>query len=318
MKWLREYLTRLKSPEPPREAEERESESLRELLKRVRKIEISTRKAVTEVFAGEYHSVFKGRGIEFLEVREYYPGDEVRTIDWNVTARIGSPFVKVFAEERELTVMILVDASSSLRFGTVSKIKAELAAELSALFAFSAIKNNDRVGLIIFTDRIERYLPPRKGSQNGLRLIREILGFKPERKATDLGLALDFLFRVQRRKAVVFLISDFLAEGYEEKLKVARKRYDLIALSLNDPREKEIPSLGLVELEDVETGETMLVDSGDPLVREHFAQAFAGKRKKQADTFRKAEVDSIQIYTGENYEPSLVRFFKERERRVGR
>jgi len=318
MKWLKGFLTKLKSPEPESNQADQEPEYLRELLKRVRRIEISTRKAVNEVFAGEYHSVFKGRGIEFLEVREYYPGDEVRTIDWNVTARFGSPFVKVFAEERELTVIIMVDASSSLKFGSVDKMKAELATELSALFAFSAIKNNDRVGLIIFTDRIERYLPPRKGTQNGLRLIREILSFKPERKATDLTLALDFLFRVQRRKAVVFLISDFLAEGYEEKLKVARKRYDLIAISLNDPREKEIPSIGLLELEDVESGNTLLLDSADPLVREHFSSAFTGKRRKQSETFRQAEVDAIHIYTGENYESALVKFFKERERRAAR
>ena len=257
----------------------------------MRRIEIATRKAVNEVFAGEYHSVFKGRGIEFPEVREYSPGDEIRTIDWNVTARIGAPFVKVFAEERELTVIIMVDASSSLRFGTVDKIKSELAAELSALFAFSAIKNNDRVGLIIFTDRIECYVPPRKGSKNALRLIREMLGFRPKHKNTDLAVALDFLFRVQKRKAVVILISDFLAEGYEEKLKVARKKYDLIALTLGDPREKEIPPLGLVDLEDAETGKTMTVDSSDPAVREYFANAFAGRRQSQADMFRKAEVD---------------------------
>jgi len=231
---------------------------------------------------------------------------------------MGAPFVKVFAEERELTVIIMVDASSSLRFGTVSKIKSELAAELSALFAFSAIKNNDRVGLIIFTDRIERYLPPRKGSMSGLRLIREILSFKPERKATDLALALEFLSRVQRRKAVVVLISDFLARGYEDQLKVARQRYDLIALSLNDPREKELPSLGLIELEDVETGKTLLLDSADPAVREYFSGSFADKRKVQSETFRSAEVDAISIYTGEEYESALIKFFKRRQRRVAR
>lgn len=318
MKWLSEYLRKLKSPEPGSTSEDEAKESLADLLRRVRRIELRTRRAVNEVFAGEYHSVFKGRGMEFLEVREYYPGDEVRIIDWNVTARFGSPFVKVFAEERELTVLIMVDASSSLQFGTVSQMKAELSAELSALFAFSAIKNNDRVGLIIFTDRIERYLPPRKGTQNGLRLIREILGFKPEHKATDLTLALDFLFRVQRRRAVVIIISDFLTKGYEEKLKVARKRYDLIALSLNDPREKEIPSLGLLELEDIETGKSLLLDSGDPRVRDAFAFAFEKKRKKQTEIFQKAEVDAVQIYTGENYEPALFRFFKERERRKAR
>jgi len=313
---LNRFWKKSKSPEQERQAPS--GEPLRELLRRVRRIEITTRKAVNEVFAGEYHSVFKGRGIEFLEVREYCPGDEIRTIDWNVTARFGAPFVKVFAEERELTVIIMVDASSSLRFGTVDKVKSDLAAELAALFAFSAIKNNDRVGLIIFTDRIERYVPPRKGSRNALRLIREILGFRPERKATDLSLALDFLFRVQKRKAVVILVSDFLAEGYEEKLKAARKKYDLIALTLNDPRERQIPSLGLIELEDAETGETMLLDSSDPAVREFFAKAFEDRRKSQSDVFRKAEVDSISLFTGENFEPALVRFFRERARRAAR
>ena len=304
----------MKSPEQEAPA----GDSLRQLLKRVRRIEIATRKAVNEVFAGEYHSVFKGRGIEFLEVREYCPGDEVRIIDWNVTARLGAPFVKVFAEERELTVIIMVDASSSLKFGTVDKVKSELAAELSALFAFSAIKNNDRAGLIIFTDRIERYLPPRKGSRNALRLIREVLGFKPEHKNTDLAVALDFLFRVQKRKAVVILISDFLAQGYEQKLKVARKKYDLIALTLGDPREREIPALGLVELEDAETGKSMVVDSSEPAVREYFAGAFALRRKAQAELFRKSEVDAIPIFTGENFEPALVRFFRGRARRAAR
>jgi uncharacterized protein (DUF58 family) len=313
---LSRFWKKSKSPEPAQAAPG--GDSLRELLRRVRRIEITTRKAVNEVFAGEYHSVFKGRGIEFLEVREYYPGDEIRTIDWNVTARMGAPFVKVFAEERELTVILMVDASNSLRFGTVDKEKSELAAELCALFSFSAIKNNDRVGLIIFTDRIERYVPPRKGSKNALRLIREVLGFKPERKATDLSLAMDFLFRVQKRKAVVILISDFLAEGYEEKLKVARKKYDLIALTLGDPREREIPSLGLVELEDAETGQTMVLDSSEPAVREYFAKSFEARRKSQADVFRKAEVDSIPIFTGENFAPALVKFFRGRARRAAR
>jgi len=313
MKSSEGYLNALKSPEP-----ELSREQLRELLRRVRRIEITTRKAVNEVFAGEYHSVFKGRGIEFLEVREYYPGDEVRTIDWNVTARFGSPYVKVFAEERELTVIIMVDASSSLKFGTVDKVKSELCAELAALFAFSAIQNNDRVGLVIFTDRIERYIPPRKGLKAGLRLIREILGFVPERKATDIALALDFLFRVQKRKAVVFLLSDFLAQDYEEKLKVASRRYDLVAVVLNDPREREIPAMGLVELEDAESGETLLVDTSDPKVREFFAQRFKERRDRQSEIFQKAQADAVQIYSGENYEPALIRFFRTRARRSAR
>lgn len=293
-------------------------DALRELLRRVRRIEIATKRAVNEVFAGQYHSVFKGRGIEFLEVRQYYPGDEIRSIDWNVTARFGAPFVKVFAEERELTVMIMVDASSSLGFGTVDKTKAELCAELSGLIAFSAIKNNDRVGLIIFTDRIEKYLKPKKGAKNGLRVIREVLGFKPERKTTDLALALDFLFRVQRRKAVAFLISDFLAKGYEQKLKSAKKRYDLIAVRLSDPREKEIPALGLIELEDIESGEKLLVDSSEQMVREYFTRFFQEKRLAEEQIFKKAELDSMDIYTGENYEPTLIQFFRARAKRASR
>ena len=314
MKLSEGFWKELKSPE--KNKNQLEPGALRELLRKVRRIEITTKKAVNEVFAGEYHSVFKGRGMEFLEVREYYPGDEVRTIDWNVTARFGSPYVKVFAEERELTVMLLVDASSSLRFGTQDKTKAELCAELAGLFAFSAIQNNDRVGLIIFTDRIELYLPPRKGLKNGLRLIREILGFVPERKATDINLALDFLFRVQKRKAVVFLLSDFLGSGYEEKLKVASKRYDLVNVVLTDPREQEFPELGLVELEDMESGETILVDSSDPRVREHLAQMFAGIRERQNQIFQGAEADAIQIVAGEKYEPKLIKFFRQRARRA--
>ena len=314
MKLSEGFWKELKSPE--KNKNQLEPGTLRELLRKVRRIEITTKKAVNEIFAGEYHSVFKGRGMEFLEVREYYPGDEVRTIDWNVTARFGSPYVKLFAEERELTVIIMVDASSSLRFGTVDKTKAELCAELAGLFGFSAIQNNDRVGLIIFTDRIELYLPPKKGLKNGLRLIREVLGFVPERKATDINLALDFLFRVQKRKAVVFLLSDFLGSGYEEKLKVASRRYDLVNVVLTDPREQEFPSLGLVELEDMESGETVLVDTSDPRVKEHLAQMFAGVRERQNQLFKGARADAIQIVAGQRYEAELVKFFRERARRA--
>lgn len=291
-------------------------EVLRELIRKVRRVELSTRRLVNEVFAGEYHSVFKGRGMEFIEVREYVPGDEVRSIDWNVTARFGAPFVKVFAEERELSVLLVVDASSSLLFGTQAQAKSELALELCALLAFSAIRNNDRVGLIIFTDRIELYLPPRKGREYGLRLIRELVYFKPRRKGTDLSVALDFLFRVQKRRAVVFLLSDFFTAGYEEKLKIAKHRYDFVAISLNDLREKELPSLGLIELEDLESGELVVVDSSEPRVREEFRRSFEERRRVQEGLFSRMELDVVHLFAGEPYERRLVKFFRERARRV--
>ncbi|NUO81345.1 DUF58 domain-containing protein, partial [candidate division KSB1 bacterium] len=232
----------------------------KEILKKVRRLEIQTRALVNDVFSGEYHSVFKGRGMAFAEVREYVLGDDVRNIDWNVTARTGHPFVKVFDEERELTVMLLVDVSSSGEFGTHEQMKGDIAAEICALLAFSAIKNNDKVGLIIFTDRIEKFVPPKKGRTHVLRVLREVLYHKPEGHGTNITTALEYLNRVIRRKAVVFLVSDFLSEGYEKALRVAGKRHDLVAIPITDPRETEIPNVGLVELEDAETGEVHLLD----------------------------------------------------------
>ena len=233
----------------------------KELAKKIRYIQIYTSKAVNDVLAGEYHSVFKGRGMEFDEVREYTPGDEIRTIDWNVTARMGHPFVKRYVEERELTVLFLVDLSASGTFGSVEKLKNEVAAELCALLAFSAIKNNDKVGLIVFTDTIELFIPPEKGVSHVLRLIREVLSFQPKRKRTDIALALDFLGRVTHKRAVVFLVSDFLAERFEKPLGMVAKRHDLVAIPLADPRELGLPNVGLVELEDAETGESVVVDT---------------------------------------------------------
>jgi uncharacterized protein (DUF58 family) len=288
---------------------------LKEIFKKVRRIEITTKKVVNEVMAGEYHSVFKGRGMEFSEVREYYPGDDVRTIDWNVTARTGRPHVKVFSEERELTVILMVDASSSLAFGTRDKTKGELAAELSALIAFSAIENNDRVGLIIFTDRIERSIPPKKGRRHVLRVIREILSFRPETNRTDLALALEYLSRIQRRRAVVFLISDFIAPDYSRALRVANRRHDLIAMTLSDPREREIPPLGLVELEDAETGESLLLDTYDEATRDRFAELFGLRLAERARRFRGMDLDNLELGTAENYERPLLRFFRERARK---
>ena len=288
---------------------------LKEIFKKVRRIEITTKKVVNEVMAGEYHSVFKGRGMEFSEVREYYPGDDVRTIDWNVTARTGRPHVKVFSEERELTVILMVDASSSLAFGTRDKTKGELAAELSALIAFSAIENNDRVGLIIFTDRIERSIPPKKGRRHVLRVIREILSFRPETNRTDLALALEYLSRIQRRRAVVFLISDFIAPDYSRALRIANRRHDLIAMTLSDPREREIPPLGLVELEDAETGESLLLDTYDEATRDRFAELAGIRTAERVKHFRGMDLDNLELGTAENYERPLLRFFRERARK---
>ena len=243
-----------------------------EILRKVKRIEIRTRHLVNTVFSGEYHSVFKGQGVAFAEVREYQPGDDIRTIDWNVTARMGHPFVKVFDEERELTVMLMVDASASGDFGTVEQMKGEIGVELCALLAFSAIQNNDRVGLIIFTDEVEAFIPPKKGKKHVLRVIRELLYFRPTRRGTDIGAALDYLNRVTRRKSVVFLVSDFVASGYERALRVAGRRHDLVAVALQDPRETALPDVGIVELEDAETGEEILVDTSDPVVRDSFAR----------------------------------------------
>jgi uncharacterized protein (DUF58 family) len=288
---------------------------LKEIFKKVRRIEITTKKVVNEVMAGEYHSVFKGRGMEFTEVREYFPGDDVRTIDWNVTARTGKPHVKVFSEERELTVILMVDASSSLMFGTLDKTKGELAAELSALIAFSAIENNDRVGLIIFTDRIELSIPPKKGRRHVLRVIRELLSFRPATIRTDIAMALEYLSRVQRRRAVVFLISDFIAPDYAQALRIAGRRHDLIALTLSDPRERELPPLGLVELEDAETGESRLIDTYDDSTRERFAELAGIRQADRTKTFREIDLDSLELRTEEPYERSLLRFFRARARK---
>ncbi|MCP4654786.1 MAG: DUF58 domain-containing protein, partial [bacterium] len=234
-----------------------------ELFQKIKTIQIRTQRVVNDVFAGEYESAFKGRGMEFEEVREYGPGDDIRHIDWNVTARMGSPYVKVHREERELTVMLVVDVSSSGAFGTAAKLKNEVAAELAALLAYTAIKSNDRVGLIIFSDRIERYIPPKKGSSHVWRVIREILTFRPRRRSTDLEGALDYLSKVVRRRAVVFVISDFLDEGFSERLRIAGKRHDVTAISVCDRREIELPPIGILELEDAETGETVLIDTYD-------------------------------------------------------
>jgi uncharacterized protein (DUF58 family) len=284
----------------------------KEILKKVRRIEIFTKNLVNSVFSGEYHSVFKGRGIEFSEVREYIPGDDVRTIDWNVTARAGQPYVKLFHEERELTILLLVDASSSGRFGTIRQLKQEVAAEIGALLAFSAIKNNDRVGLVLFTDSVEKYIPPKKGSKHVLRVIREMLSFEPENRGTDLNCGIEFIGRVIKRKCVIFLISDFLSAGYDKSLKVVNKKHDVIAVSLTDPREVTMPDVGIINLEDAETGEQILVDTSDARVRRAFEENAAGRLKQRDTLFRSIDMDTIPVTTGASYVDPLVRFFRKR------
>ncbi len=287
----------------------------REILKQVRRIEISTRGLVNEVFSGEYHSVFKGRGMNFAEVREYQYGDDIRTIDWNVTARVGSPFVKIFEEERELTVMLVVDVSASADFGSRERLKGEVAVEICALLAFSAIKNNDKVGLIIFSDRIEKFVPPRKGRRHVLRVLRELLYHRPEGRRTDLRAALEYLSHVQRKRAVTFLVSDFRDEGFDKALAVAGRRHDVIAVRLGDRREWEIPPLGLLDLEDPETGERIVVNTSSPRFRASLGDVARRSREALDRTFRRSRIDVIDIVTGEPYVQPLIRFFKDRIRR---
>jgi uncharacterized protein (DUF58 family) len=287
----------------------------REQLKAVRKIQIRTSHLVTDIFAGQYQSVFKGRGMEFAEVRLYQPGDEVRTIDWNVTARTGVPHVKRYAEERELTVMLLVDASASTKFASVRQLKSALAAEHGALFAFSAITNNDKVGLVMFSDRIELAVPPRKGTRHVLRVIREVLSLQPQGRGTDLAGALEHLRTVTKRRSVVFVLSDFLDASAERALRIAARRHDVIAVVLDDPRERELPDVGLVELEEAETGERYVVDTSDARLRKAFAETAAAARVARDRWLHAANVDAIMVSTDQPYTEALLRFFRMRERR---
>ena len=288
----------------------------KELAKKIRYIQIYTSKAVNDSLAGEYGSVFEGRGMEFDAVREYQIGDEIRSIDWNVTARMGEPYVKVFVEERELTVIFLVDLSASGAFGSTRQIKNEVAAEICALLAFSAIKNNDKVGLIVFTDQIEMFIPPAKGSTHVLRLIRELLNFTPRQTQTDISVGIEYLGRVTNKKSVVFLISDFLGEGFEKQMRVLGKRHDLIAVSITDPREKKMPNLGLIQLEDAETGELVMIDTGSASFRKQYETLGRAQQGRLRGLFRSMAVDHIEIYTGRDYVFDLVKFFKTRERRA--
>jgi len=286
-----------------------------EQIKAVRKIQIRTSHLVSDLFAGQYQSVFKGRGMEFAEVRHYLPGDDVRTIDWNVTARTGVPHVKRFVEERELTVMLLVDASASTHFGTVKQLKSELAAELAALFAFSAITNNDKVGLLMFSDHVEVALPPKKGTRHVLRVIREVLSFTPQGRGTNIAAALEHLNKVTKRRCVTFVVSDFLDPQARLALKIANRRHDVIAVVLDDPRDMALPDVGLIELQDAETGEYLVVDTGDARVRSAFAQRAEATRRDRDRMLRGIDVDAIALRTDRSYTESLLRFFRMRERR---
>ena len=287
----------------------------KEILKKVRQIEITTRGLVNDVFSGEYHSVFRGRGMDFAEVREYTFGDDIRNIDWNVSARMGHPFIKVFQEERELTVMLMVDVSSSGNFGTHEQMKGEIATEICALLAFSAIKNNDKVGLIIFTDRIEKFVPPKKGKSHVLRVLRELLYHQPRSNKTDIAGALEYLNHVTRRRSVVFLVSDFISEEYEKDLQIANKRHDMVAITLTDPREIEVPDVGFIEFEDAETGEIFLLDSNNAGIRSSFSEQADLKKQEREKLFKSMNIDYIDIYTHQPYIEPLMRFFRLRAKR---
>jgi len=286
-----------------------------ELIKKIRQIQIYTSRAVDASFAGQYESVFKGRGMQFDEVREYTPGDDIRTIDWNVTARTGRPYIKRFVEEREMTVIFMVDLSASGDFGTINKAKNELAAEFCAVLAFAAAKNNDKVGLITFTDRIELYMPPKKGSRHILRLIRELLYFKMLPRKTNIGEALDFLARVTRKKATVFLVSDFIEADFKKQLSMINRRHDVIAVSVRDRAEISMPNIGIIEVVDAETGEVVLIDTSARQFAERYGQSTSGRFDKLRNMLRSINVDCISISTDKPYIQDLVRFFHMRHRR---
>ena len=281
----------------------------KEILKKIRRIEITTNRLVNNVFAGEYESAFKGQGMEFNEVREYQPGDDIRTIDWNVTARMGQAYIKKYVEERELVMILAVDMSGSTDFGTRTQTKAEIVAEIAALLAFSAIKNSDKVGLLCFTDEVELFVPPRKGKKHVLRVVREILYFRPESRSTDINVALEYVDRAIRRRSVVFLISDFRDTGYEKRLRITSKRHDLIAVSVRDPREEELPKVGLIELEDAETGETLIFDTNSQAARDLYRRLSHDQLEASRQRLRANQIDTIEIRTDASYVQPLIRFF---------
>ena len=285
------------------------------LLKKVRQIEIKTKGLSNHIFAGEYHTAFKGRGMAFSEVREYEPGDDIRTIDWNVTARYNTPFVKIFEEEREITVMMLIDVSASGNFGTRKQSKRELATEIAAILAFSAIKNNDKVGVIFFSEKIEKFIPPKKGKSHILRIIREVLAFNPSKKRTDISIALEYFNSVIKRRSICFILSDFVSPSFEKPLKIASKKHDLIGIRIHDNREDNLPNVGLIPMEDAETEEIIIVDTSNKKVRSDFTKS----RLEQIDAVKKllpsSGVDLINITTGSDYVKPLINFFKNRGKR---
>lgn len=287
----------------------------KELLKKIRRIEIRTSQMVNDVLAGQYHSAFKGRGMEFEEVRQYQIGDDVRIIDWNVSARYGEPYVKVFREERELTVLLLVDMSASHAFGTHGQLKQDLVAEVCATLAFSAIRNNDKVGLICFTDRVEKVVPARKGAMHVLRVIREVLYYKPAGHGTDLTVALEHLNKAVKRRAVVFVVSDFQTTGYEDAMRIARRRHDVIPIVVTDACELDIPDVGLIELLDNETGQAVLVDTSSGSLRSAYADHARTQADERDDRLRRMDIDGIHVRTGESFVEPLTRFFRAREAR---
>ncbi|MBU4343460.1 MAG: DUF58 domain-containing protein [Candidatus Omnitrophica bacterium] len=287
----------------------------KEILKKVRQIEIRTGRLVNDVFAGKYESVFKGRGMEFHEVREYVPGDDIRSIDWNVTARTGHPYVKKFVEERELTILLMADMSGSGYFGSAQKMKRDVMAEIGALLAFSAIKNNDKVGLLLFTDKVEKFIAPKKGRPHVLRVIRELLYYKAKGKKTDINTALEYLGKVLKKKTVVFLISDFIDSGYEKLLRILNKRHDIIGISISDPRETHLPSIGLLEFEDAETGERLCLDSSDGFLRNELKKRRVSFIENRNKAFKSMNIDSVDISTDRSYIKPLILFFRARAKR---
>jgi uncharacterized protein (DUF58 family) len=286
-----------------------------ELLKKVRTIEIKTRGLSNQIFSGEYHSAFKGRGMAFSEVREYLPGDEIRTIDWNVTARFNHPYVKVFEEERELTVMLLADVSASESFGTRNRLKRELITEICAVLAFSAIQNNDKVGIIFFTDKVEKFIPPKKGRSHILRIIRELIDFKPENKKTNISEALAFFTNAIKKRSTAFILSDFIDNKFENALKIANKKHDIVALNIRDHRETEIASIGFIPFKDAESGKTFWVDTSDEKVRNRFKTNALKRNKDLTEIFKHSGVDFCSISTEDSYVKPLMTLFKKREKR---
>ena len=286
-----------------------------ELMQKIRAIQIKTSHMVTELMAGEYVSAFKGRGMEFNAVREYAPGDDVRLIDWNVTARMDQPFIKEYIEERELNVMLMVDVSSSGEFGSTGKFKNEISAEVASILAFAAIRNNDKIGLIVFSNKIEHYIPPKKGKAHVWNIIRTILNYQPEGRLTDLNIPLEYLLKIQKRKCIAFLISDFQATNYETNVKLARQKHDLVAISISDPRERDLPKIGLINLRDSESGETLLIDTDNREMTKLLTSYEREKRGKFKKLFRSIGVDTIEIDTDGSLVEPIIRYFKIREKR---